>query len=251
MPPRSYRQHCLVLKKTKLAETDAIITMLSEEGLQVRAVAKGVRKPGNRIGARLEPFSEVDVLLHRGRSLDVVTEVRSVQTNADCRTDIEKSSAALVVAEFLDKSTRDGAAVGLRVFALSSKTFGCMSQADSSHCGLLTCSHILKTMAMQGFKPALYECALCGEPVKSPEHFDIAAGGTLCVECAGDMEKFHPNQSIAALVSWMNALIGTTLDEQLTFENVPIRELLDLTESWLREHLSMNLRSMGFLKSLY
>ena len=69
---KAYNERCIVLKHTKLGETDAIVTMLASDGSQVRAVAKGLRKPGNRIGARLELFCEADLLLHEGKSLDIV-----------------------------------------------------------------------------------------------------------------------------------------------------------------------------------
>ena len=51
---RTYRTKVLVLDKTKLKETDLILTMLDERGRQVRAVAKGARKPGGRLAARCE-----------------------------------------------------------------------------------------------------------------------------------------------------------------------------------------------------
>ncbi len=68
---RTYRTKVLVLDKTKLKETDLILTMLDERGRQVRAVAKGARKPGGRLAARCELFCTVDMLLAHGRSLDV------------------------------------------------------------------------------------------------------------------------------------------------------------------------------------
>ena len=85
MARKTYKERCLVLKKTKLGEADSIITLLARDGRQIRAVAKGVRKPASRFGARLELCSVVDVLLYPGRSLDVISEVRCVSTNDACR----------------------------------------------------------------------------------------------------------------------------------------------------------------------
>ena len=45
-----------MLGHTKLAEQDLILTLLSETGEQLRAVAKGARKPGGRLAARVELF---------------------------------------------------------------------------------------------------------------------------------------------------------------------------------------------------
>ncbi len=65
---RTYRTKALVLDKTKLKETDLILTLVDERGRQIRAVAKGARKPGGRLAARCELFCTVDLLIARGRS---------------------------------------------------------------------------------------------------------------------------------------------------------------------------------------
>ncbi len=44
----------------------------------MRAVAKGVRRTRSKFGARLEPMSHVDLQLHTGRSLDIVTQAEAV-----------------------------------------------------------------------------------------------------------------------------------------------------------------------------
>ena len=79
---RTYRTRAIVLDRTKLAEQDLILTLLSADGSQVRAVAKGARKPGGRLAARVELFCETDFLLAAGRSLDVVSEASLVEPHA-------------------------------------------------------------------------------------------------------------------------------------------------------------------------
>ena len=73
----TYRDEGVVLRTQKLGEADRIVTLLTREHGRVRAVAKGVRRTSSRFGARLEPFRVVDIQLHVGRSLDVVTQVES------------------------------------------------------------------------------------------------------------------------------------------------------------------------------
>lgn len=245
---RAYRARCLVLDKTKLGETDSILTMLAQDGRQIRAVAKGLRRPGSRFGARLEPFSLVDVLLHPGRSLDVVSECRCEVTNAACREGLERPVACGVIAEFLEKLTRDGALTGERVFPLTQVAFAAIGEADENEAGLFAAAHLFKAMAMQGLRPAIHECALCGEPIKRCGHFDVSAGGALCASCspgAGGM-------SVAPeLVSWLDLLLRSTFEQLRQVHDAPVRPLLDLCDSWMREHLSVNLKSMPFLKTLH
>ena len=67
-----------MLRTHKLGEADRIITMLSRSRGKLRAVAKGVRRTSSKFGARLEPFSHIDLQFAEGRSLDVVTQVVSL-----------------------------------------------------------------------------------------------------------------------------------------------------------------------------
>src|SRR4051795_1729224 len=73
-----YRDEAVVLRVHKLGEADRIVTLLTRRYGRVRAVGKGVRRTTSRFGARLEPFSHVDIQMHLGRSLDVVTQVESL-----------------------------------------------------------------------------------------------------------------------------------------------------------------------------
>ena len=57
MAARTYTARAIVLRKTKLGESDLVVTLLAEDGSQVRAVAKGARKPSSPFAARLELYS--------------------------------------------------------------------------------------------------------------------------------------------------------------------------------------------------
>ena len=63
---RTRRIKALVLDRTKLGEQDLILTCLTDTGEELRAVAKGARRPGGRLAARTELFSEVDMLVAEG-----------------------------------------------------------------------------------------------------------------------------------------------------------------------------------------
>ena len=67
MASATYAARALVLRRTKLGESDVICTLLSSDGSQVRAVAKGARKPTSTFSSRLEVFAVCDLLLSRGR----------------------------------------------------------------------------------------------------------------------------------------------------------------------------------------
>src|SRR6201989_3108334 len=80
-----YRDQGVVLRTIKLGETDRIVTILTQGHGKVRAVAKGVRKTTSRFGARLEPTSHVALQCYRGRELDVVTQVETLEAHRALR----------------------------------------------------------------------------------------------------------------------------------------------------------------------
>ena len=74
-----YRDDGIVLRTQDLGEADRIITVLTRRTGRIRAVGKGVRRTKSRFGARLEPFTHVDLLIHPGRSLDVITQAEVIR----------------------------------------------------------------------------------------------------------------------------------------------------------------------------
>src|SRR5205085_10691062 len=73
---RSYRTEAVVLRSFRLGEADRVLHLYTLDRGRVGAVAKGIRKTKSRFGARLEPLSHVDVLLHQGSGeLHTVTGV--------------------------------------------------------------------------------------------------------------------------------------------------------------------------------
>lgn len=94
----------MVLRTQKLGEADRIIWLLTSEHGQIRAVAKGVRRTTSKFGARLEPFSVVDIQLHRGRSLDTIIQVETIASHGELlAADYELYSRASVIVETADK----------------------------------------------------------------------------------------------------------------------------------------------------
>ena len=108
MAQSTYNARVLVLRKTKLGESDLILSLLAQDGSQIRAVAKGARKPTSQFSSRLELYSQADVLLAQGRSLDIVKEARLVAGNAALRESMELAACAAPIVELLDRITQLG-----------------------------------------------------------------------------------------------------------------------------------------------
>lgn len=241
----SYSARVLVLRKTKLGETDLIVTMLAEDGRQLRAVAKGVRKPGSRFGARLEPGAVCDLLLHTGRSLDVVTEAETVDPHAALREDYERSTAASVVLDFADKAAVEGQAEE-RMFPLAAATLDALEGVSGSATRLLAVAFLVKAMAVQGYRPQLSACVHCASR-KGCDGFSLEAGGVVCAEC-GDLDP-----ATLPLSREARGLLGRLLRSRMAeVASMPpsgaaVEEATRLVRAFVVHHLPARMRSLELL----
>ena len=253
----SYSARGLVLKKTKLGETDLIVTLFAETGQQIRAIAKGARRPGSKLGSHLELYSVVDLLLHTGKSLDIITEAKSWVTNEACRRDIEHSAAAAVVVELLDKVSRDND-VEARLFSLSLEALRCIGDVDRCGLELIAAAHILKTSAQLGYRPALDSCAVCGSSMTIKEGlqypFSMLEGGIQCPSCrrSGYLDTTVIMDSVRII--WAKTLLQSRfrdLEQYCAPEYADVGvKMLYFAQDWLRAHSIAKLKSLDFLVNL-
>jgi DNA repair protein RecO (recombination protein O) len=262
----SYSTQIVVLKKTKLAETDLIITGFSQEGRQVRAVVKGARKPGSKLGAHLELYSVAQVLLHKGRNLDIVTEAQTVISNDTCRRDVIHSAGAAVVVELLDKISSDSVA-DTRLYPLACEALRCIGAVPDEGVALITAAAILKIAAQSGVRPSLGQCALCGSelihPVQSivetentPDStlsFSFEQGGIICDLCLPDLTEEGSTFISTHLIEWTEVLITSRFVDLESFADqehtaLGVR-LLEFSREWVRFHLVPRIKSLDFLLS--
>src|SRR4029078_3037043 len=76
----------VVLRSFAFGEADPVLHVYSLAGGRVVAVAKGVRRTKSRFGGRLEPFSHVELSIHRGRGeLGTETGASLVRAHAATR----------------------------------------------------------------------------------------------------------------------------------------------------------------------
>ena len=180
---RAYRDRGIVLRTHKLGETDRIITLLLEGRGKVRAVAKGVRRPGSRIGGRLELFTHVELELHEGRNLDVVRQVEIVDAHETLRADDRLHAAASVMTELVDAVSGEGQ----RDMALSLQLRAGLAalEADPGSASVFVDAFLLRAASVVGFPVFTAACARC-RSAGSHDRLSVVGGGTLCDDCAGE-----------------------------------------------------------------
>jgi DNA repair protein RecO (recombination protein O) len=259
-----YRDDGIVLRTQKLGEADRIVTVLTRKNGRVRAVAKGVRKTKSRFGARVEPFSHVDLLLYTGRTLDVVTQAESVRSYGDQLVgDYGRYTTGVAMLETAERFTTVEKEPALRQFLLL--VGGLRTLVDGEHGPRLVLdAYLLRSLAVAGYAPALDECAICGarapaapadpaspadpaDPADLPRPrrslrrtFGIAAGGLVCRSCHAPGAA----TTSASTIDLMSALIRGEWGLADASERKSQVECSGLVAAYVQWHLEHSLRSL-------
>jgi DNA repair protein RecO (recombination protein O) len=172
----------VVLRVQKLGEADRIVTLLTRRYGRVRAVAKGVRRTSSRFGARLEPFGHVDVQFATARTLDIVTQVETVDGfGSRLVGDYGRYTAGCAVLETAERLAGAEGEPALRLYLLLVGALRALAEGRRD-APLVLDAFLLRAMTAAGWAPALTECARCGIP--GPHRaFSVPAGGVVCAGC--------------------------------------------------------------------
>ncbi|MGH3258705.1 MAG: DNA repair protein RecO [Streptosporangiaceae bacterium] len=240
---QQYRDDGIVLRTQKLGEADRIITVLGRHTGRVRAVAKGVRRTKSRFGARLEPFTHVDLMLHPGRSLDVITQAEVIRPYGDpLAGDYPRYTAGVAMLETAERFTPVEKEPALRQLLLL--IGGLRALVEQEHDPrLILDAFLLRSLAVAGYAPVLEECARCGALGKGATRlpaFAIPAGGMVCASC-----RPHGAASPAAgTVALMLALLRGDWADADGSERRHQVECSGLVAAYLQWHLEHSIRSL-------
>jgi DNA repair protein RecO (recombination protein O) len=212
---RTYRTEAVVLRSIRFGEADRVLHVYTLERGRVGAVAKGVRKTKSRFGARLEPLSHVELMLHQGSGeLHTVTGVDLVRSHREAREEPYRLGVALAGAEAVLRLFTEQEA-NPKVFAALTRFLdvaGALeARAGRPAADPLALAFQLKLLWLAGYQPHLGSCADCGAE-EGLTGYSARAGGMVCGACASGTLPVSP-ASLAA----MRALLRATLAEAATF----------------------------------
>ena len=236
-----YRDEGVVLRTYKLGEADRIIVLLTAEHGKVRAVAKGVRKTKSKFGARLEPMSHVKLLLYRGRELDIVSQVESVESLAPMLSSLDSASQGMAAIEAVDQLALEREP-NPRLYRMA---VGVLRTIGERPAPMNVPAFYWKLLAAEGLEPQLDECVRCGEgePGTPLVAFDLDEGGVLCRSCRSGV-AISP-----AALAIMRDLLGGRLNAVLALDESPAtHEVGTLATRAMEHHIERRLKAVAMFE---
>jgi len=193
---RTYKTEAVVLRSMRFGEADRVLHLYTLERGRIGALAKGIRKTKSRFGARLEPLSHVELMLHQGSGeLQTVTGVELVHSHRAAREHSYRLAVGLVGAEamlrlFTEQERNPRAFEALTRFL--DLLDGIAPATSRAALDPLVLSFQLKLLWLSGYLPHLTSCAECGRQDEPLVGYSARAGGAVCRACADGALSLSP-----------------------------------------------------------
>jgi DNA repair protein RecO (recombination protein O) len=237
-----YKTEAIVLRSMRLREADRIVHMYTGTRGKIGAVVKGVRRTKSRFGARLEPFSRVNLVMYEGRGeLHTVTQAQCVEWYPRLREHggaIYYAGAACesVLRLFGEGEGNEGA------YNLLCHELQLLDSRPQAAGGANLLAFRMKLMLAAGFLPELSDCARCGVAAgPGALRFSAAAGGVICHDCgAGD--GFTLDQSAR---SFMAGALASPLKDAPAAEGPTLTQVERALSGTVEYHAHVRLRSVA------
>jgi DNA repair protein RecO (recombination protein O) len=234
-----YRDQGVVLRSIKLGEADRIVTFMTQGNGKVRAVAKGIRKTASKFGARLEPTSHVAFQCYRGRELDIVTQVETIDSNRALREHYGCLTHAVSMLEAVDQVSLEREP-NPALYRMLERALRTLAEHPSP---AVSTAFFWKLLSLEGFHPVVDACARCGGEGPFPA-WDLSDGGVLCGACVLGGRPIKP-ESAVVIAQIVGGELGRVLAEPP--DDRVLAEVERLAIATLEYHSERRLRSASLL----
>ncbi len=182
------RDRGLVLQTLDHAETDRVVSLLTEGRARLEILAKGARRLERTSGAALDLLNLVEVLYYRRRSgLHLLREASLIRSFPKIRADLPRLEASLRLAhwarDLVPREMPDPRPFRLSLGFLLALEGGAPPET-------FLCAYKIRLLAVLGYKPVLKGCLSCGR--KEGLTWSAERGGFLCRNCGGSGEEVPP-----------------------------------------------------------
>lgn len=234
----------MVLSAVPIGEYDKRITILTRERGKITAFARGARRSGNQMMAAANPFVFGEFEIYPGKSsykalrAEITNYFRELAADYDM---VCYGSYFLEVADYYGQENADET----KRLQLLYQTLRALESKRFSY-SLIRGIYDLKTLAINGEYPNVYECLACGAK-EDLDFFSMRLRGCVCKNC---QSKVGGNPIDASTLYAMQYVISTPIEKLFTFrlsESVE-REFLSLLRSYRKNYENHRFKAEDFLE---
>ena len=225
---KSFMTEAINLKNYPLNDNDSIVVMFSKQKGLMRAVAKGSKRPKSKLGARVQMFIANQLMLFEGKNLDTIAQAQSVNTFSKIRSDLDKMSYSMYVAElvnnFCSNDYNKDENYG-EIYDLIYATYDKIATSTAKEEVIFaTLKFQIKLMNFLGWGLDFEYCSKCQKNIEDELNqscfYSYSLGSFLCSECGDNINGIRIHNKIRlflAEISKTNYLEKTKYDDLVNF----------------------------------
>lgn len=239
------------LKSYNLKDSDKIVVMYSKDLGLIRGVAKGVKKPKSRLGARMDSLVANKIMLYKGKNLDTICQAEALNTFKDSRQDYDKLMYSSYISEIISIFGVEEDPSSKEVYDLFYKALDRISSAKSKKDVMIAVIKFqLKMMLIVGFGLEFDSCLCCREEILNEDmYFSIQMGGVVCEECNKDLGvklKLHHKMR-----DFMQAMMQFDFNYESDYDKKATEKVCDvcfnLLNEYIQSHTDKKIKSISVL----
>ena len=240
---KTFLTDAINLKNYPLNDNDSIVVMFSKTHGLMRAVAKGSKRPKSKLGARIQMFIANKLMLFEGKNLDTISEAQSLNTFSRIRSDFDKLTYSMYIAELVNNFCSKGYNCDENyeeIYDLLYKVYDLIANAKTkSQAILYSIKFIIKFLSLLGWGLDFNKCSTCQNELDENENksciFSFELGGFLCESCA----KNHQYNTINVhnkIKMFLNELYLSNIEDETKYDSLVNDVVLDKCFSFLRKY---------------
>ena len=250
----NYVTEAINLKSYNLNEADKIIVMYSKDNGLIKGVAKGIKKPKSKLGARMDLLVANSLQLLKGRSMDTILQAQTVNNFRKTKEDIDKIMYSSYISELVMNFGEGTETISKDIYELLYKALDRVSSAETKKDALIAVIKFqLKILLFMGFCVELDTCLCCREQVLDENmYFSSTMGGIVCEECnehLGVKLKMHHK-----IRDFLQAMLQFDFDYESEYDKKATEKIcqvcFDLLDEYIKTHTNKNQKTVRVLKEL-
>lgn len=250
----NYVTEAINLKSYNLNEADKIIVMYSKDNGLIKGVAKGIKRPKSKLGARMDLLVANSLQLLKGRSMDTIVQAQTVNNFRKTREDIDKLIYSSYISELVVNFGEGTEAISKDIYELLYKALNRISLVETKKDALIAVIKFqLKLLLFMGFCVELDTCLCCRERVLDEEmYFSSQMGGIICIECnehLGVRLKMHHK-----IRDFLEAMLQFDFDYESEYDQKATEKVcqvcFNLLDEYIKIHTNKKTKSTKVLQEL-
>ena len=234
----NYRTQAINLKSYNLGESDKIMVMYSREYGLLRAVAKGVKKATSSLGGRMQLLIANNLLLAKGKNLDVICQAEIIDSFSGIKNDMTKLIYSFYCVELVSIFGLEDDFNSKEIYDITFEALKNISIFSSLEEILWTVIRFkLRILQQLGYAVELDNCVKCNKMeynYKDYHFFCSESGGVICSTCE---QKSYKTQAIDK--RHMSILKDAQLYDFPEDDNAFDKDALYCTFNALKEYVSL------------